>query len=70
MKYLDKTISFTLLEFNKRRTLRGAEGARMGIEDSKTGGDYWLWMSPSDINKNIKLYGEHPALIQALESYK
>ena len=55
---------FKFIEFNQRRKSRGADAARVDV------GDQWLWMSVRDIKQNIRLFGPHPELLKALESYK
>ena len=64
----EPTIEFKFIEFNRRRAMRGAQAARVEIIDGEDIFD--LWMSPSDINKNIKEFGRHPELIKALEAYR
>lgn len=53
---------FTFLEFNQRRAMRGAPAARVQVDAD--GG--WLWMSASDIKKNVKEFGPDPELMKAL----
>lgn len=57
---------FLLVEFNPRRKSRGADAARVQVDDD---GD-WLWMSKSDLKMNITDFGPHPELLKALEHYK
>jgi len=55
---------FLFIEFNPRRNARGVEAARVSC-----GGD-WLWMSKSDVESNIRLFGPHPELLKARDAYK
>jgi len=56
-------LQFKFIEFNERRAMRGAEAARVEVDGE------WLWMSKSDIKKNIKAFGNHPELQKALAAY-
>lgn len=59
---------FKLVEFNKRRQMRGAEAARIEIIYGE--GDHdWLWMSAGDLYGNIRQFGQHEALTEALKAY-
>lgn len=58
-------IKFRFVEFNPLRSMRGEDAAR--VEVMPIG---YLWMSKSDIEKNIKFYGPHPELKKALDAYK
>lgn len=59
---------FTLLRFNPRRAMRGAPAAEVEFQ---SGGDCaLLWMTEKDIRDNIEDFGEHHALLQALQAYK
>lgn len=60
-------MEFKLIEFNPRRAARGAEGARVQYTSGNQSDT--LWMSVSDIKKNIKEFGKHPELLKALEHY-
>ena len=60
----DDCPDFILTDFNVRRFQRGAPAASYNVDDG------WLWMTLSDIRKNIKLFGEHPELIKGLMAYK
>lgn len=66
---MEGEVSFKLERWNPRRVARGAEGAQIAVlvdgEPAET-----LWMSKSDIVKNIKNFGEHPALVEALALYR
>jgi len=57
---------FKFIEYNHRRAMRGAAAARVEVD---TDGE-WLWMTPSDIWKNMKSFGAHPELQKALDAYK
>lgn len=52
------------VEFNAIRAFRGARAARVEVDGS------WLWMSESDIQKNIADFGDHPELQKALAAYR
>ncbi|NDL70537.1 hypothetical protein [Vreelandella alkaliphila] len=59
---------FRFVEFNTRRQFRGAEAARIEIIYGE--GDHDLiWMSAGDLHGNIRLFGEHEALTEALKAY-
>jgi hypothetical protein len=65
----DPEFTFRFDEFNPRRHRRGADAARVvviidGVED-----DY-LWMSEKDIQNNLEIFGQHPALLVALAYYR
>ena len=60
--------SFTLVEFNPRRHIRGAEAARVNVDYGRGDADL-LWMSAADIRRNMMLHGKHPELIKAMECY-
>ncbi|QPI64436.1 hypothetical protein [Vreelandella venusta] len=59
---------FRFVEFNKRRQMRGAECARIEIIYSEGDVD-WIWMSAGDLHGNIRQFGEHEALTEALKAY-
>jgi len=61
-------MEFEFLEFNGRRYSRTPDAAKVGFDDGK-GSAGWLWMSLSDIKKNIKQFGEHPELLKAKAEY-
>ena len=63
-----KTTLYTLIEFNQTRHFRGKEAAKIRIIEPN-GDDYWLWMSVSDIKKNIKQFGDQDAFTKALAAY-
>jgi hypothetical protein len=56
-------MEFQLLRFNSRRKLRGAPAAEVACDGVP------LWMTRSDIRKNIRDHGEHPELWKAMEAY-
>lgn len=58
---------FKFVEFNQRRVLRGAEGAR--VEVITDDGTDLLWMSARDIVKNMMIHGRHPELVKAYLAY-
>jgi hypothetical protein len=60
-------IEFALRRYNTRRRQRGAEAAEVEIIDE--GGSMLLWMSPTDIENNIKEFGPHPGLLAAKAAY-
>lgn len=64
----DPEITFRFVEFNPRRLRRGVEAVRVmvlvdGVEDDL------LWMSRKDIENNLHVFGESPALREALACY-
>lgn len=61
-------MEFTLLEFNRRRNMRGVRAARVQVIDGENP-PYWLWMSASEIRLNMKEHGAHPELQRALDIY-
>lgn len=56
---------FKFIEFNPRRAMRGAEAARVEVDQDGE----WLWMSKRDIKANMKDFGAHPELQKALDAY-
>ena len=66
-KPIDETIKFRFDEYNSRRAMRGAPAARVYVDEGD--GEDWLWMNRKDIEANIKQFGEHPALVEALKAY-
>lgn len=50
--------------FNVRRHFRGAEAAEFFITDAPGSEDYPVWMSKSDIKKNITLFPAHKAELE------
>lgn len=63
-------LSFTFVEFNERRAMRGAPAARVDVTDpDDADGGGWLWMSRKDIKANIRDHGDNPELQKALAAY-
>ena len=60
---------FSLVRFNPRRAMRGAEAAELEVKWSD-GDTETLWMSKKDIRDNAKLYGEQAGLTAALKAYR
>lgn len=58
---------FRFVEYNPRRAMRGADAVRVAVIEN--GEECWLWMSRTDIRKNIMIFGRHPELVKALEAY-
>ncbi len=56
--------TFRFIEFNPRRAARGARAARVEVN-----GD-WVWMSKTDLQKNITTFGPLEAFTAAIEAYK
>ena len=64
-------ITFTFDCFNERRAMRGAEAARLVVNDpDDPEGACMLWMSKADVGRNIMSFGHDPALVQAWEAYE
>ena len=61
-------MEFKFVEFNARRAMRGAEAVRV-LATYEDGTDDLLWMSKSDIGRNIIAFGRDPALVQAWDAY-
>lgn len=59
-----ENVKCSFVRFSKARAFRSVGAAEVEID-----GDL-LWMTKSDIAKNIKLFGELPGLLQAREAYK
>lgn len=57
---------FKFVEFNPRRKARGAEACRVEVTDEH--GTYWLWMSKSDIGRNMMEHGADDELQKAWEA--
>ena len=62
-------ITFKIDRVNINRMRRGADGVEMAVYEDGTKVDL-LWVSPSDIRKNIKTFGPCEAFTVALECYK
>lgn len=60
---------FEVIEFNKRRLARGADALRMRVVYAE-GDDDELWMSPTDLRKNIQQFGPLEALLAGQELYR
>jgi hypothetical protein len=56
--------TFRFLEFNQRRAARGARAARVEVNGNL------VWMSLSDLKKNVVVFGPLAAFTQAIEAYK
>ena len=56
--------TFRFIEFNPRRAARGARAARVEVN-----GD-WVWMSKTDLQENMKIFGPLEAFTKAIEAYK
>lgn len=62
-------MQITFSEFNLVRNARGKDAARFDIVDDE-GESYWLWLSKTDIKRNIKAFPECKAELQkALNCY-
>lgn len=59
---------FKLIEFSKTRQMRGAEAARIEIIYAEGDHDE-IWMSAGDLHGNIRQWGQHEALTEALKAY-
>lgn len=59
---------FRFIEYNPRRAERGADAVRVAV--LQDGEEDWLWMSKSDIAKNMMVFGRHPELVKAHEAYQ
>ena len=64
---LSDGLDFKFVEFNSRRAIRGVEAAR--VEIIEDGEEYLVWMSKSDILKNMIQFGRHPELEKAYSAY-
>lgn len=64
---IEQSIDFRFIEFNKRRAARGAESARVAVIED--GEEDWLWMSKTDLAKNMIIFGRHPELVKAYDAY-
>jgi hypothetical protein len=60
--------AFRFVEFNPRRASRGAEAARVEVTYDEGDVDF-LWMSPTDIRRNMHQFGNQEGLKQALKAY-
>ncbi len=62
-------MTFELYQYNPRRKARGVEAARVKVVDDD-GEEHLLWMTPMDIQANLKEFGESKGLRDALEAYR
>lgn len=60
---------FRFVEYNPRRAARGAEAARIEVTYGEGDVDF-LWMTPLDIHRNLKRFGQSKGLEQALKVYE
>ena len=56
--------TFRFVEFNPRRAARGARAARVEVNGDS------VWMSLSDLKKNVVIFGPLAAFTEAIEAYK
>lgn len=61
--------TFKLVRFNKRRLLRGAEAAEVDVFEDGVHTQR-LWMSQTDIKRNVKLHGHLAGLAEVQEAYR
>lgn len=61
-------IVFSLHRYNPRRAARGVEAAEVRLVDG--GEEFFLWMSQTDIRKNIEEFGPQQGLLDAAEAYR
>lgn len=66
-KKREEETEFRFIEFNHCRYSRGADAARVAV--IQNGEENWLWMSKRDIAKNMMVFGKHPELVKAHQSY-
>lgn len=59
---------FRFVEFNKVRQMRGSEAARVEVIYGEGDHDL-LWMTAGDLHDNIRQFGMHEALTEALKAY-
>ncbi|MGY4876474.1 hypothetical protein ACLUEY_01155 [Vreelandella aquamarina] len=59
---------FRFVEFSKTRQLRATDAALVEITYGEGDRDQ-IWMAPGDLHANIRQFGEHDALTQALAAY-
>lgn len=59
---------FKFIEFNPRRAIRGADAARVEVTYGD-GESEWLWMSKSDISRNMMAFGRCDELTKAHQAY-
>lgn len=63
----DQNPTFKFIEFNTRRKQRGAEAARVEVQEGTD--KYWLWMSRHDACRNIMLFGHCCELQHVIDCY-
>lgn len=63
------TVTFTLIEFNTRRLMRGAVAAKVAIllDGEQVN---WLWMTPKDCRNNIAEFGPSDVLDGVIAQYR
>jgi hypothetical protein len=64
----DPEFTFRFIEFNPRRNMRRVEAARIEVIVDGVPDDV-LRMSQKDIQNNLEIFGQHPALLTALAYY-
>jgi len=64
---IDESVSFRLVRYNPRRKARGARAAELEISDEN--GSMALWMNERDLKANVREYGPHEALLEAMVAY-
>ena len=62
-----KEIDFKFSRYNPRRAARGVEAVEVIVIEN--GEEHYLWMSKSDLSKNIMIFGKHPEPEKALSYY-
>ena len=62
-------LRFKFIEFNSRRHARGADAARVEVFYDNGEESEWLWMSKTDIQNNIRDFGDCEELQKALVGY-
>ncbi len=66
----ENAITFRFDEFNPRRHMRGAEAARVYIDQHDGQGETWLWMSKKDAQANISEFGPSDDLEEVIKAYE
>ncbi|CAO1663436.1 hypothetical protein NYA30BAC_01956 [Halomonas sp. NYA30] len=59
---------FRFVEFSKSRQMRGADAALIEITYGEGDHDQ-LWMTAGDLHANLRQWGPHEALSEALKAY-
>jgi hypothetical protein len=63
-------MKFKFDKFNPRRAMRGVEAASVVVDDpADQDGPCMLWMSKSDIGRNMIVFGRDQALVEAWDAY-